>query len=255
MDSINKNFPVGQPDANGNYEWMRVRAGQGISVTGDVEVNEGDLNMNGGTIRNAVFDPPIGGGGDGPIYAVNTPPLILGITGKQLLLAGATGAMVWDEIVSQPINPAGGRPYVEYIGPADIRIYEPGTYEMTLQIYGYMDIPTPTPGPNKEVDVSMIMFINGVEQTHVAINKKELILYNEEPAANILTKQDCICTKKMVVVTPAQIAINGDYARASIGRFLFAPNVPNASFTLLASGIGGAGSGYHLASIKKVADF
>lgn len=63
MDSINKNFPVGQPDANGNYEWMRIRAGGGISSTGDVDIRDGDLEMNGGTIRDALFDPPIDCGG------------------------------------------------------------------------------------------------------------------------------------------------------------------------------------------------
>ena len=256
MDSINKNFPVGQPDANGNYVWMQVKAGGGISVTGDVEVNDGDLNMNGGTIRNAVFDPPVSGG-SGPIYAVNTPPLILGITANQTINAGdIPSVMAWDEIVSRPINPSGGRPYIEYFAGDDIRIYESGVYEVTLQIYGYMEIPGPSPPLTNPVEIEMSLFVNNIPRdVNVNINRRELILFNEEPAANVLTKQDCACTKTMVTITPADIAVFGDYARCSIINRYYGTVSAGIKFTYLAEGIGGAGDGYHLASFKKVSDF
>jgi hypothetical protein len=252
MDAINKNFPVGQPDANGNYEWMQVRAGGGINVTGDVEVNDGDLQMNGGTIRNANFVPPIGGGGDGPIYAVNTPPLILGITSNQTFPTGTGSPMVWDEIVSKPINPAGGNPYAVYFGPEDIRIYEPGAYEFTLQVFGYMDNPVPLGSDGTTLE--MKLFINGFTRMSLIIGSPEVFLASQTPGANVLGNQEVSCVKKTIYITPSQIALPyGDHAKVAIGKFFTGPDEPNCTFTFI--GASAEVAGHHLASIRKVADY
>ena len=52
MDFLNKSYPVVQPDANGNYPWMIIKAGATGSSFQDLSLH-GNLNMNGNSIINA----------------------------------------------------------------------------------------------------------------------------------------------------------------------------------------------------------
>lgn len=136
MDALNKNFPVGQPDTNGNYEWMRIRAGGGISSTGDVDVRDGDLEMNGGTIRNAQFDPPIGGNLPTPINLPN--PFVLEVADDKAYTTGdifPPEIFTWDELISQPTTLQFGGPPVPitYNGTlGQITINKIGCYDIEL---------------------------------------------------------------------------------------------------------------------------
>jgi hypothetical protein len=85
MDSINVNFPVAQPDDNGNYEWMAIRAGADSGFSKDVEV-KGDLKVT--TINGASYT---GGGGD----------LFLPLNGQTPMDSGLTvpGTLTVNEVV------------------------------------------------------------------------------------------------------------------------------------------------------------
>ena len=136
MDALNKNVPVGQPDANGNYEWLTVRAGGGMDTTGDVEINDGDLDMGGGTIYNwTAFIPPPGGGGGGPPapYWLSQPPCSVALQNSQLFATGGFDFFP-DSLLSTPVNPSGPLPYADFDGVQYIRIYEPGLYECTVSL-------------------------------------------------------------------------------------------------------------------------
>jgi hypothetical protein len=66
MDALNVDVPVQQPDAEGNYSWMSIRAGQDSSFSGNVEV-KGDLTVN--TVNGEAYPP--GGGGPGQDVVFN----------------------------------------------------------------------------------------------------------------------------------------------------------------------------------------
>lgn len=146
MDALNKNFPVAQPDDNGNYEWMQVRAGCGMDTTGTIDIRDGDLDMGGGTIYdwNEFIPPPGGGGGLPAPYWLSQPACAVGLLNNRTLTINFPNpppAFLPEYVLSTPVRDGGLQPYAEYDGSQYIRIFEPGTYECTVSLSGKFLLP------------------------------------------------------------------------------------------------------------------
>lgn len=131
MDALNVNFPVGQPDLYGNYEWMRVKSGNGVSCTGDVALNEGDLFLNGGNILNADVE--------GLNLPTNhwsiTPPLEMSVYNYTQFPANTDTPAQYDWSQCQPEpDPAPGPPYATVNNRNSFFINEPGLYQIDMCI-------------------------------------------------------------------------------------------------------------------------
>jgi hypothetical protein len=134
MDALNKNFPVAQPDDNDNYEWLEVRAGGGMDSTGTIDIRDGDLDMNGGTIYdwNAFIPDPTGPPGPPAPYWLSQPPCAVGVFNNTTITAVQTNLFTPDILLTTPVRDGGLQPYAEWDFGQHIRVFEPGTYEARI---------------------------------------------------------------------------------------------------------------------------
>lgn len=131
MDALNVNFPVGQPDLYGNYEWMQIKSGNGVSSTGNVIVNEGDLFLNGGNILNADVEDL---GQPTNFWSITTPLEMSVYTSVPFTPVGAFPAQYnWTQCSPEP-DPAPGPPYASVNNQNSFTINEPGLYQIEMGI-------------------------------------------------------------------------------------------------------------------------
>jgi hypothetical protein len=231
MDALNKNFPVAQPDIYNNYEWMEIRSGNGINSTGDVEINEGDLYLNGGNILNAQVE----GLSEPTNFWSITTPLEMSLLNNAVINLGFNPARYdWSQMSPEP-DPITTIPYASVNDKSSFFINEPGLYQIDLGLSTLQN--------NVIQERGIVVFIHDGTDYLTGTERARVVIQSTDVYS--LVQRSSTAYLKVESPTPKLFGITwfNDYGPA-----------PSTTINLLGGPLGQNGRRYTYIHVKKISD-